>query len=222
MPNLAVEFNLIEDIAGTPGGLLNQNNPLNIGDRFFVQVLMRDIHSNPIGLTGSAINLNFEANKIQNIDIPFNPVDDNSPLVTSNFTLFRGGNLNNINGTITELGGASLPSASLGSLLGLNQPEQFSLMHFQVIGKGSSNLILNVDLSQTNFADDRFIYPTRRYTCSQETVCQKIVGCVFAAINSVKKTKLTSRCNAPPLSLNWCVTLLCFIPYRLIFVSLWL
>jgi hypothetical protein len=26
-------------------------------------------------------------------------------------------------------------------------------MHFQVIGKGSSNLILNVDLSQTNFAD---------------------------------------------------------------------
>jgi len=153
MPNLAVEFNLIEDIAGTPGGFLNQNNPLNIGDRFFVQVLMRDIHSNPIGLTGSAINLNFEANKIQNIDIPFNPVDDNSPLVTSNFTLFRGGNLNNINGTITELGGASLPSASLGSLLGLNQPEQFSLMHFQVIGKGSSNLILNVDLSQTHFAD---------------------------------------------------------------------
>ena len=153
MPNLAVEFNLIEDIAGTPGGLLNQNNPLNIGDRFFVQVLMRDIHSNPIGLTGSAINFNFEANKIQNIDIPFNPVDDNSPLVTSNFTLFRGGNLNNINGTITELGGASLPSASLGSLLGLNQPEQFSLMHFQVIGKGSSNLILNVDLSQTHFAD---------------------------------------------------------------------
>jgi len=153
MPNLAVEFNLREDIAGTPGGFLNQNNPLNIGDRFFVQVLMRDIHSNPIGLTGSAINLNFEANKIQNIDIPFNPVDDNSPLVTSNFTLFRGGNLNNINGTITELGGASLPPASLGSLLGLNQPEQFSLMHFQVIGKGSSNLILNVDLSQTNFAD---------------------------------------------------------------------
>ena len=153
MPNLAVEFNLIEDIAGTPGGLLNQNNHLNIGDRFFVQVLMRDIHSNPIGLTGSAINFNFEANKIQNIDIPFNPVDDNSPLVTSNFTLFRGGNLNNINGTITDLGGASLPSASLGSLLGLNQPEQFSLMHFQVIGKGSSNLILNVDLSQTNFAD---------------------------------------------------------------------
>jgi hypothetical protein len=153
MPNLAVEFNLIEDIAGTPGGLLNQNNHLNIGDRFFVQVLMRDIHSNPIGLTGSAINFNFEANKIQNIDIPFNPVDDNSPLVTSNFTLFRGGNLNNINGTITELGGASLPSASLGSLLGLNQPEQFSLMHFQVIGKGSSNLILNVDLSQTHFAD---------------------------------------------------------------------
>ncbi|TRU82211.1 MAG: PEP-CTERM sorting domain-containing protein [Microcystis novacekii Mn_MB_F_20050700_S1] len=153
MPNLAVEFNLIEDIAGTPGGFLNQNNPLNIGDRFFAQVLMRDIHSNPIGLTGSAINLNFEANKIQNIDIPFNPVDNNSPLVTANFTLFRGGTLNNINGTITDLGGASFPAAGLGSILGLNQPEQFSLMHFQVIGKGSSNLILNVDLSQTNFAD---------------------------------------------------------------------
>lgn len=153
MPNLAVEFNLREDIAGTPGGFLNQNNPLNIGDRFFVQVLMRDIHSNPIGLTGSAINLNFEANKIQNIDIPFNPVDDNSPLVTANFPLFRGGTLNNINGTITDLGGASFPAAGLGSILGLNQLEQFSLMHFQVIGKGSSNLILNVDLSQTNFAD---------------------------------------------------------------------
>jgi hypothetical protein len=74
-------------------------------------------------------------------------------LVTSNFPLFRGGTLNNINGTITDLGGASFPAAGLGSILGLNQPEQFSLMHFQVIGKGSSNLILNVDLSQTNFAD---------------------------------------------------------------------
>lgn len=153
MSSFTAQFNLREDIAGTPGNLLNNSNPLNIGDRFFAQVLMGDIRSGAVGLIGSAINVNFEAAKIKNIDIPFNPVDLNSPLLTPNFPLFRDGTLNNTNGTITNLGGAAFTPLNVGSPLGVNQLEQFSLMYFEVTAKGSTNLTLNVDLNQTTFDD---------------------------------------------------------------------
>jgi hypothetical protein len=118
-----------------------------------VEILMENSDINPVGITSSAINLSFDPRSIQNIDNPFTPLDINSPLVTSNFPIGRTGILDNANGSITNLGGGSLPFLGIGSPLGINQLDTFSLLHFQVIGNGNSSLVLNIDLSQTGFSD---------------------------------------------------------------------
>lgn len=165
MSSLSIQFNLRQDIGGMPGDPIN--SPLDIGDRFFAEVLMGDIRSNAVGLVSSTINLNFQSGQIQNIDNPFNPSNLNSPLVTSNFTLLREGTLNNLNGTITNLGGASFPAIDEGLPIGINQLERFSLMHFQVLRGGDSQITLNVDLDQTAFADGSLPDPTDQSEFSQ-------------------------------------------------------
>lgn len=151
MSSLTTQFNLKTDNSGLPGTIIN--SPLRLGDRFFVEILMENSDINPVGITSSAINLSFDPRSIQNIDNPFNPSDINSPLVTSSFPFGRTGILDNTNGSITNLGGGAFPLAGIGSPLGINQLDTFSLLHFQVIGNGNSSLVLNIDLSQTGFSD---------------------------------------------------------------------
>ena len=151
MSSLTTQFNLKTDNSGLPGTIIN--SPLRLGDRFFVEILMENSDINPVGITSSAINLSFDPRSIQNIDNPFNPSDINSPLVTSSFPFGRTGILDNTNGSITNLGGGSFTLAGIGSPLGINQLDTFSLLHFQVIGNGNSGLVLNIDLSQTGFSD---------------------------------------------------------------------
>lgn len=151
MSSLTTQFNLKTDNSGLAGTIIN--SPLRLGDRFFVEILMENSDINPVGITSSAINLSFDPRSIQNIDNPFNPSDINSPLVTSSFPFGRTGILDNTNGSITNLGGGSLPFLGIGSPLGINQLDTFSLLHFQVIGNGNSSLVLNIDLSQTGFSD---------------------------------------------------------------------
>lgn len=151
MSSLTTQFNLKTDNSGLPGTIIN--SPLRVGDRFFVEILMENSDINPVGITSSAINLSFDPRSIQNIDNPFNPSDINSPLVTSRFPFGRTGILDNTNGSITNLGGGAFPLAGIGSPLGINQLDTFSLLHFQVIGNGNSSLVLNIDLSQTGFSD---------------------------------------------------------------------
>lgn len=151
MSSLTTQFNLKTDNSGLAGTIIN--NPLRVGDRFFVEILMENSDINPVGITSSAINLSFDPRSIQNIDNPFNPSDINSPLVTSSFPFGRTGILDNTNGSITNLGGGSFTLAGIGSPLGINQLDTFSLLHFQVIGNGNSSLVLNIDLSQTGFSD---------------------------------------------------------------------
>lgn len=151
MSSLTTQFNLKTDNSGLAGTIIN--SPLRLGDRFFVEILMENSDINPVGITSSAINLSFDPRSIQNIDNPFNPLDINSPLVTSSFPFGRTGILDNTNGSITNLGGGSFTLAGIGSPLGINQLDTFSLLHFQVIGNGNSSLVLNIDLSQTGFSD---------------------------------------------------------------------
>lgn len=151
MSSLTTQFNLKTDNSGLVGTIIN--SPLRVGDRFFVEILMENSDINPVGITSSAINLSFDPRSIQNIDNPFNPSDINSPLVTSSFPFGRTGILDNTNGSITNLGGGAFPLAGIGSPLGINQLDTFSLLHFQVIGNGNSSLVLNIDLSQTGFSD---------------------------------------------------------------------
>ena len=151
MSSLTTQFNLKTDNSGLAGTIIN--SPLRLGDRFFVEILMENSDINPVGITSSAINLSFDPRSIQNIDNPFNPLDINSTLVTSSFPVGRTGILDNTNGSITNLGGGSFTLAGIGSPLGINQLDTFSLLHFQVIGNGNSGLVLNIDLSQTGFSD---------------------------------------------------------------------
>ncbi|MFM6374919.1 MAG: PEP-CTERM sorting domain-containing protein [Microcystis panniformis] len=151
MSSLTTQFNLKTDNSGLAGTIIN--SPLRVGDRFFVEILMENSDINPVGITSSAINLSFDPRSIQNINNPFTPLDINSPLVTSSFPVGRTGILDNTNGSITNLGGGSFTLAGIGSPLGINQLDTFSLLHFQVIGNGNSSLVLNIDLSQTGFSD---------------------------------------------------------------------
>lgn len=102
MSSLTTQFNLKTDNSGLAGTIIN--SPLRLGDRFFVEILMENSDINPVGITSSAINLSFDPRSIQNIDNPFNPLDINSPLVTSSFPFGRTGILDNTNGSITNLG----------------------------------------------------------------------------------------------------------------------
>ncbi|WP_013325040.1 hypothetical protein [Gloeothece verrucosa] len=154
MTILTSQFNLRTDNNGVPGAILN--SPLNTGDSFFVEVLMGDFRSNAVGITSSNINLSFAPNQLQNINKPFDTVSLSSPLLPSSFYLGRTGNLDNNNGVITNLGAGSIPSFGIGSPIGINQLDTFSLFHFQVIGMNNSILTLNIDLSQTGFADGTF------------------------------------------------------------------
>lgn len=154
MTTLTTQFNLRSDNNGIPGTIIN--SPFNTGDTFFVEILMGDIRNDAVGITSSNIALSFDENQIQNINNPFDPASLSSPLLPSTFPLFRTGTLDNANGTITNLEAASFPSGFSGSPIGINQLDTFSLLHFQVIGTETSTLTLDIDLTQTGFADGTF------------------------------------------------------------------
>ncbi|MGK7880023.1 MAG: PEP-CTERM sorting domain-containing protein [Crocosphaera sp.] len=154
MTTLTTQFNLRTDNNGLPGTIIN--SPLDTGDTFFVELLMGDVRDNAVGITSSNIAFSFDANQIQNINNPFDPTSVSSPLLPSTFPLFRSGALDNADGTITNLGAASFPTAFIGSPIGVNQLDTFSLLYFQVTGTETSTLTLTIDLSQTGFADGTF------------------------------------------------------------------
>ncbi len=154
MTTLTTQFNLRTDNNGVPGTIIN--SPLNTGESFFLEVLMGDIRDNAVGITSSNIAFSFNDNQVQNINSSFNITSLSSPLLPSSFPFGRTGSLDNNNGTITNLGAGSIPSFGVGSPIGINQLDRFSLLHFQVIGTETSPLTLTIDLSQTSFTDGTF------------------------------------------------------------------
>ena len=50
MSSLTTQFNLKTDNSGLVGTIIN--NPLRVGDRFFVEILMKNSDINPVGITG--------------------------------------------------------------------------------------------------------------------------------------------------------------------------
>ena len=154
MTTLTTQFNLRTDNNGVPGTIIN--SPLNTGESFFLEVLMGDIRDNAVGITSSNLTFSFDANQVQNINSSFNITALSSPLLPSSFPFGRTGSLDNNNGTITNLGAGSIPSFGVGSPIGINQLDRFSLLHFQLIGSETSPLTLTIDLSQTSFTDGTF------------------------------------------------------------------
>ncbi|WP_013320730.1 beta strand repeat-containing protein [Gloeothece verrucosa] len=154
---ISSQIKLLEDNNGSVG---NEITNVILKDSFFVEINLADLRTNAAGIITSALNLAFGADVVQNIDNPFDPTNVNSPLVTSNFTLYRGGTLDNTKGLIDNLSGGSLPAGGLGSAIGINKNERFSLLHFKVVGtRDDSQIVVDLDSKQTGFADGTFVDP---------------------------------------------------------------
>ena len=154
MSSLTVQINLRKDNGGIPETVISDGN-INLGDTFFVEILMGDIRLDAVGLVSSLVDITFDANSLKNINIPFDPHDTSSNLLTPKFSFQPSGMLDNINGSITDLGGGAFPPF-LGSPLGINELETFSLLHFEAVAVGESDLTITFDLEQTGFADGTF------------------------------------------------------------------
>ena len=108
----SLQIKLYEDNNGALG---QEVTDAVLGNSFFVEILLGDIRVDAAGLLSAALDFGFAADVIQNIDDPFDPSDVNSPLVTSDFPLFREGILDNANGLIDNLRGGSVPAANEGT-----------------------------------------------------------------------------------------------------------
>ncbi|WP_050766264.1 hypothetical protein [Microcystis aeruginosa] len=86
-----------------------------------VQSIVGDIRTNAAGLIINSLDFGFAADVAQNINNFADIGNVNSPLVTSNFPLFRSGTLDNTNGLIDNLSGGSVPQANQGKAIGINQ-----------------------------------------------------------------------------------------------------
>ncbi len=150
-----VEINLFQDNNGTLGDLIGTNEAI-LGDNFFVEIKLGDIRTDAAGLVTAALDLGFAADVAQNI----NNFSDLTSILTSEFPLFPTGTLNNTTGTIDNLGAGSLPP-SFGSAIGVNTSDRFALLRFSTTDdRDDSQIVLDLDASQTGFADGLFADPT--------------------------------------------------------------
>jgi Ca2+-binding RTX toxin-like protein len=150
-----VEIVLYQDNNGVLGDVINSNEAI-LGDNFFVEVKLGDIRTDAVGLVAAALDLGFAADVAQNID----NFADLTSIITSNFPLFQTGTLDNTTGNIDNLGAGSLPP-SFGSVIGVNQSDRFALLNFTTTDdRDDSQIILDLDASQTGFADGLFADPS--------------------------------------------------------------
>ena len=178
------QLKLYEDNNGTVGNEITGNNAI-LGNSFFAEILAGDIRTNAAGLITNSLDFAFAPDVAQNInnfaDIGTNI---NNPLVTSAFTLFRDGTLDNTNGLIDNLSGGSLPQASQGSAIGINQLSRFSLMRFNVVGtRDNSNLTVTFDPSQIGFADGTLVDPNGTLSLTRNIIINDAP--IVSSINNV-------------------------------------
>jgi len=151
---LQIAVNLYEDAGSSPGALIADDTVV-VGDSFFAEVVAGDIRTTPAGIIGLPIDVDWEAAIFEEIDDPFDPTDEASPLVTSKFPLMRGGTLDNTTGFIDELTGGSLPNFGMGEAIGIGSLERFSLLHFQAAAVSAGFVPLEVSFGSSgcSFAD---------------------------------------------------------------------
>jgi predicted outer membrane repeat protein len=177
---LSFQLKLYEDNNGTVGSEITSNNAI-LGNSFFAEILVGDIRTNAAGLIINSLDFGFAADVAQNINNFADIGNVNSPLITSAFTLFRGGILDNTNGLIDNLSGGAVPEASQGTAIGINQLNRFSLMRFNVVGtRDNSNLNLTFDPSQIGFADGTFADPNGTLSLTRNIIINDapIVGSI--------------------------------------------
>ncbi|TRU55794.1 MAG: cadherin [Microcystis aeruginosa Ma_QC_C_20070823_S13] len=177
---LSFQLKLYEDNNGTVGSEITSNNAI-LGNSFFAEILVGDIRTNAAGLIINALDFGFAADVAQNINNFADIGNVNSPLITSAFPLFRGGTLDNTNGLIDNLSGGSVPEASQGTAIGINQLNRFSLLRFNVVGtRDNSNLNLTFDPTQIGFADGTLVDPNGTLSLTRNIIINDapIVGSI--------------------------------------------
>ena len=163
MSTFIFDLQLLEDNAGVPGAPI-ANNTVEVGDSFFLQILMgetTDGNNTPTGIAISAVDIVFDPTGVQNLDIPFPPLNANSdsiPLtslaITSNFPVLRTVQTStdaNTTGLLESLGGGIIQG--LGSPIGVNELADFSQTQYEATALGEYEFKVTVDLSQTFFGD---------------------------------------------------------------------
>ncbi|MEA5537307.1 cadherin domain-containing protein [Crocosphaera sp. XPORK-15E] len=180
---VSFQLKLYEDNNGVVGSEITGNNAI-LGNSFFAEVRIGDIRTNAAGLIINSLDFGFAADVAQNINNFADIGNVNSPLITSNFPLFRGGTLDNTNGLIDNLSGGSVPQASQGTAIGINQLDRFSLLRFNVVGtRDNSNLTLTFDPTQIGFADGTFADPNGNLSLTRNIIINDAP--IVSTINNV-------------------------------------
>ena len=160
------DIRLREDITGEAGEVL-ENNLVNLGSSFFLEVLGGDVRPEAIGLMSTLFEINYDPAILNSLD-DFDSIE--SPLLTAKFSAVRTGNLDQERGFITRFGGGSLPGLGVGEAVGVGELESIALFEFQVIDTPSTQFNLSIFLSQTNFADGTDIDPNNLNSLEQPLI----------------------------------------------------
>ena len=152
---LEVEVRLYEDAGGVPGELIGTDTVAE-GETFFVEIAAGDIRDAPAGIVDLDLDVRWDPDVLEEIDVPFDPTALTSTLVTSNLPLSRGGTLDNGAGTVDELRGSSQPADAMGAAIGNGALDPFSLMLFRADQQTLGVLPFVVTLGDegVSFADD--------------------------------------------------------------------
>ncbi|MCU0981429.1 MAG: dockerin type I domain-containing protein, partial [Pirellulaceae bacterium] len=126
----AFAINLYADRGGAPGELIADDR-IQAGEAFFVEITAEDLRTEPQGLEGLGLRVQWDPQVLEEIDSLFDPSAPGSAVVTAKFPLFRSGWLDNRAGSIDLLHGMAFSSLGAGQVIGLEGPERFALLHFR-------------------------------------------------------------------------------------------
>lgn len=132
---VAITVNLYEDAEAGPGALI-ADDTVRVGERFYVEITVREYDPLVGGLRGVALDIAWDPAVFQEIDAE--PV---STLVTPDLPTARTGQLDNIAGRIDNLAGAAVLADGYGRSIGNAKAERFSLLHFQAIQTAEKSLL---------------------------------------------------------------------------------
>lgn len=145
--DVELRIDLRTDVGGQPGELI-LDDTVFIEQSFFVIITAADVRldTDPLGLVGLSVNLDWEAGLLDEIDDPFDPPSLESWLICEEFEMFRGGRLDQADGYVENLTGGSLPAGEEGEAIGIGGYDIFSVMHFQAEDQVATDMPLELTL----------------------------------------------------------------------------
>ena len=177
----------LEDENGT---VIPSGDPI-LGETFSLKVLVGDERgADSAGVVATAYDLTFSAPVLQNTN-DFEDIENDSDLIPDDFPLLQDGELDNVNGTITNLGAGALPTedGTNGNPIGTDSLATFSTLNFttaNTVIPDNTRFTLTLDPTQTGFADGVFADPTEQLeftedlTINQAPLITEIAGTTIA------------------------------------------